>query len=316
LHSSSTEIRSCLVSVNSALGDVGGGLCLQYAPAIVQNSTITDNTSDVWGGGIYVGGSAPRLTGNVIRDNAVTGYGFGGGVALSGTEATLKSNLIAGNTADINGGGLFVWDSDATLEGDIVQGNSASSSGGGVYMRGKAPSMVNGVVISNSLTSPSGCGAGIYAAYAAPRLTHLTIAHNSGGDGSAIHVTVPGAGDPGTITVTNTLIADHRLGITVTEGCTTTLRGTLWHGNTADRSAQRSIDHGFDRQGDPAFGTDGYHLTSLSLAIDRGVGNEAMPDLDGDARPLGAGVDIGADEFSGTPIAWRRLHLPLTMFTR
>jgi len=316
LLNSSTEIQGGYVNGNSALGNVGGGLCIQYSSAILEHSTITNNTSDVWGGGIYVGGSAPRLTGNVIRNNSVTGYGFGGGVALSGTAAVLQSNLIADNTASASGGGLYLWDSDATLDGDIVRHNHAGSFGGGVYIHGKAPRVVNGVVMSNSVSSTSGFGAGIYAEYAAPRLTHLTIAGNSGGHGSAIHVTVPGSGDLGTILVTNTIVADHEVGISVMEGCTATLRGTLWHDNSAKWSGEGTIDHTFDRQGDPAFDADGYHLTSLSLAIDRGVGPGTMPDLDGDARPIGPGVDIGADEFSGTPIAWQQLHLPLIMFTR
>jgi hypothetical protein len=40
-----------------------------------------------------------------------------------------------------------------------------------------------------------------------------------------------------------------------------------------------------------------YHLTAGSMAIDRGVTSDITHDVDGDARPLGAKVDVGADEF-------------------
>ena len=40
-----------------------------------------------------------------------------------------------------------------------------------------------------------------------------------------------------------------------------------------------------------------YHLGAGSPAIDQGTASGApADDLDGDARPAGAGVDIGADE--------------------
>jgi hypothetical protein len=52
--------------------------------------------------------------------------------------------------------------------------------------------------------------------------------------------------------------------------------------------------------------TEDLHLTSLSPAIDQGeTANSPTTDFDGDVRPLGAGIDIGFDEFAGgvTPTA-------------
>lgn len=232
-------------------------------------------------------------------------------MALSGTEASLEGNHIADNDASGSGGGLYIWDSDATLDGDVIRGNSAAWYGGGLFMRGKVPAAVNVVIADNSLGNNSGLGAGIYAEHGGPRLTHVTIARNSGGNGSGIHVAVPGSGGLGTIAVTNTIIAGHGVGITLAEGCTATVRGTLWHGNGSLWSGAGTVDHTFDRQGDPAFDTDGYHLTSRSVAINRGVEAPVSADIDGDDRPLEAGADIGADEFSGLPFVWRRLFLPL-----
>jgi hypothetical protein len=76
------------------------------------------------------------------------------------------------------------------------------------------------------------------------------------------------------------------------------------------------VDHSTDRLGDPAFGTDGYHLTALSAAIDRGEPAGVTMDIDGDIRPLGARADIGADEFNGQPLNWVEVYLPLTCRVR
>jgi hypothetical protein len=47
---------------------------------------------------------------------------------------------------------------------------------------------------------------------------------------------------------------------------------------------------------DPLFGT-GFHLSAASPLIDEGTSTEAPPaDMDGDPRPQGSAVDIGADE--------------------
>jgi hypothetical protein len=49
---------------------------------------------------------------------------------------------------------------------------------------------------------------------------------------------------------------------------------------------------------DPGFTADGtYHLDTGSPCIDQGTPTDAPPtDMDGDARPQGGGVDVGADE--------------------
>jgi hypothetical protein len=112
--------------------------------------------------------------------------------------------------------------------------------------------------------------------------------------------------------MTNTIIISHIVGIAVTAGDTATLNATLWHGNTTNWDGAGTINHSNDRNGDPAFDTDGYHLTSNSAAIDAGVDAGVTTDIDGDARPRGCFSDIGADEFI-TGAECRRIYLPVIL---
>ncbi len=149
-------------------------------------------------------------------------------------------------------------------------------------------------------------------------LVHTTLARNGstlltrgadGGDGSGIHVTGLEWNEtyyPSAVVMTNTILVSHTVGITVTAGNTATLNTTLWHANGTDYEG--NVIHTNDRSGDPAFDTDGYHLTSSSAAIDAGVDAGVTTDIDGDTRPWGEGHDIGADEFR----QWY-VYLPLVM---
>ncbi|HUS24628.1 MAG TPA: DUF4347 domain-containing protein [Candidatus Binatia bacterium] len=129
----------------------GGGVSV-YAPhaaITIANSTITGNTSEQDGGGVYIGGlfyaefggDAGSLT---ISNSSISGnraYSAGGGIYVEGVfdEGSLDINhsRINDNTAD-RGGGVFVRyldDSSRTRIGSTtISGNLAHYSGGGAYL--------------------------------------------------------------------------------------------------------------------------------------------------------------------------------------
>ncbi len=293
----------------------GDGLALRSSPASISDNTISGNGSTGgWGGGLYLRHSDATLSGNTVSENLGA---YGGGLALDRGHVTLSDNAITNNTAMARGGGLFVYISDTTLDGNTISGNTCSGAGGGgLWVYKKMPLLVNTVVTDNTLAQATGTGSGIYIDSSSPHLLHCTIARNSGGDGSGIHVTGhwwDGTYYSSTMVMTNTIIAKHTVGITVTEGNTVTLESTLWHANATDWVGAGVVDHINDHRCAPFFDADGYHLTAFSAAIDKGVDAGAVMDIDSDTRPHGAGFDLGADEFMGMPAARREIYLPLAV---
>jgi len=110
-----------------------------------------------------------------------------------------------------------------------------------------------------------------------------------------------------TVALTNTILASHTIGISVTDGNTVTVNGVLWYDTaiTVSQSITAIVTVQNQHTGAPAFAQDGYHLTTNSAAIDVGVNAGLTSDIDGQMRD--AQPDIGADEY----IEWL-VYLPLT----
>jgi len=84
-------------------GLYGGGIVLNYSGAVIRNNVIARNTGgqDYGGGGIWLNGSGvkPRLIeNNTITQNTSTTYG-GGVEASFGSSGTYVNNIIYGNSA-------------------------------------------------------------------------------------------------------------------------------------------------------------------------------------------------------------------------
>ncbi len=292
----------------------GGGLEIVAITATISGNDIHDNIASTgdrgYGGGLNIVGSSGTLLLNTIalRDNLIhdntasTGYdGYGGGAALDHSAAVLTGNRIQNNTASTAdwgyGGGLELYISPITLRGNLIAGNVASTvgwgSGGGLDLWGSDLTGYNDAVIGNQAERG---GSGLYVAGSDPTLLHLTIASNTGGDGSGLHVTGY-SGHNSAVTLTNLILAHQTVAVTVTAGSGVALDGVLWYANGADTGGAGRIQVTHAHTGDPAFAADGYHITASSEAIDRGVSTSVSDDIDGQPRPVGDGPDLGADEW-------------------
>jgi hypothetical protein len=126
----------------------GGGIEVVSGALTMRNSTVTANTADVEGGGIYVAGR------NSIKNDP------------SGTEsqAYLKNDTISKNTASNGGGGLDL-EGQAISQGGSISGNTApTGDGGGIRLGGDGeffPSLSAADLNLTANTVGAGLGGGI-----------------------------------------------------------------------------------------------------------------------------------------------------------
>jgi hypothetical protein len=342
-------IRDCRIFNNTA--EVAGGVGLGYSIAILSRNVIEANTAITRaicglcgeGGGVGLSGGAPTLIENTIRHNKAyrdgggiitTGsagvtfvgntivsntslYAGGGGLYMDTTTATLSGDTFIANKArDIDrsegGGAVYLWDSNATFVGATIISNTTTSFGGGVFLSGydgSGATLINSVIADNRAEIK---GSGLYLERVSSyRLLHVTIAHNTGGDGSGVHVTTDEHNKYSTVIMTNTILVGHAVGITVAEHCTATLESTLWATGTAWANTTPWVNnggfltHNNDYPGDPDFvdpDNGDYHIGFHSAAIDKGIDTFVLVDKDGVVRPQLHAPDLGAYEYAPPPV--------------
>lgn len=282
-------------SIAGIIGDAGG-LFIGASQATLKDNLISDNTASGSGGGLSLSGAA-RLDGNTFITNTAD---MGGGLYLSGANVMLQRNTFQANAARFAGGGLDVWDSQARLDGNIISGNQARQ-GAGLRLIGTTAAFTNDLVTDNEAGE---FGSGLSMGRASTtQMLHVTVAGNHGGDGSGLTVE-----ETATAALTNTVLVGHLVALSTTTGSLVSLEGILWGAdnwaNQQDWAGPgRIITGSVSLWADPGFiCTSGncphpYMLNSNSPAIDAGVPVELNHDIEGQPRPVGAGHDIGADEY-------------------
>jgi len=253
------------------------------------------------GGGIGALNAALTLNHSRIVSNTAA---WGGGIALGrGSRCVLNDNRIISNTA-ATGGGLFIGQSDATLRGNLFSGNFALQQGGGLLLLYSSATLVNNAIVGNSaLGNVSGLGmAGTIA-----QLYHTTVAGNTGGDGSGVTVNEL-VSIPSSVFMTNTILVNQTVGITVGVSSQVQMDHVLWFANGVNQGGLGVISVANPYTGDPRLAADGYHLTFPSAAVDNGVEAGVTTDIDGGVRSVGPAPDLGADE-----LPYLSMHLPLVL---
>ncbi len=295
--SSAAHFDRNVFSRNVANGE-GGAMHMDVSDASFTHNEFSENSA-LTGAGLYLEASAATLDGNTFYANSA--ISAGGGLYLDYSPATLIGNAFIANSSAGDGAGLWLLESDATLVSNTIAANSADGHGGGLYLRDSDALLSNNSVVENEADV---AGSGLYITGSAPRLLHSTIARNRGAGGSGIHL-ARWQLLSSTAILTNTILVSHSLGIYVDGGCTASLEATLWGSgpwaNEHDWGGPGTIHTGtLNLWEPPAFldpaGGD-YHLGPQSGAIDTGLDAGVLWDIDGDPRPIGAGYDIGADEF-------------------
>jgi len=310
LSGTATLLHNDILS-NTAFYAGGGGVCIAYGSiATVNNNVIRDNRAIAYGGGgVEVFDAQAVLRNNLIENNFVNspwGYSSGGGVSVDATgraeliENTIRNNVVSGSLWARGGGVDVDGNSSVTMTGNLIENNAASQGGGLSVARLSTATVANNLFVNNIGSSE------IHLEGGEARLLHNTLAGNA--SSTVLYVTsYQDQWTPltfSTAALTNTLIASYTVGVNVSQGNTVTLNSLLWHGTpiTVSQTGTATVIVHNEIHGDPRFidpAHDDYHLAFDSAAIDHGVDAGVYTDLDGNVRPIGAGFDIGAYEFTG-----------------
>jgi len=128
-----------VVSGNTSHGRAAG-ICALAGDVTIRNSTISDNHSDLEGGGVF----APACFGVCTVGQFTT---------------TIENSTISGNTAGSNGGGVHVTYANLVVRNSTITANAALDAiagGGGIFVR----NVVNGVQLAPAITVTSSIVAG------------------------------------------------------------------------------------------------------------------------------------------------------------
>jgi parallel beta-helix repeat protein len=323
VNSGVTTLVDRLTVQNGYTGDGNGGgihnsgtLSLTYC-TIDGNFAYYDGYSGHGGGGIYNVGALTLISSTISNNTATDG---GGGIyATNGSSTVIKDSQIFANTANNwEGGGVQVHqDSDLSISGSWVVGNAAlGNDAGGIGSNSADSAYIENSIIAGNFAG--GTGGGLWGGSGYHVVNSHIIGNEANGDGAAIAI------NSAEIEITNTLIISNTgntgIGDQWGSGAVFLLSYCDTFGNSPDGTGSVIItranclgtppEDGLDplmaggalpAGVGPAFSGEwlsyDYRLQAGSPAIDAGVDTGVTTDIDGNARPFGAGYDLGADEW-------------------
>jgi hypothetical protein len=178
----SVALDESVVSGNRSHGRAGG-VCALAGDVTIRNSTISDNHSDLEGGGVF----APACFGVCTVGEFTT---------------TIENSTISGNSTATNGGGLHTTYGNVVVRNSTITANDAldaAAGGGGIFVR----NVVDGVGLAPSITIVSSIVAGNTSASPIEDIGSLTSIVVAGDHDIILSMS---GGPPG-----DTLVADPRL---------------------------------------------------------------------------------------------------------
>ncbi|HHY57014.1 MAG TPA: hypothetical protein GYA08_16430 [Chloroflexi bacterium] len=333
------ENVAALYTGGMASGYGGGIYAVVLQDSLIATNTFTANSGS-WAGQGKGGGlsTSPDIHDNnterlVVADNlwqgnvatAGTSPGRGGAIELRAVDSQVVRNRFADNhgcaeAACSKGGTVYVhgWRlcRDITLDRNVILGNltPAGMSRDDSLLRVE---FVDAYTVTNNVLVDAAAESGVMMFTVGTTLdpdssSQSWVVNNTvvgGQNGPGITVIAGLAKD--SLTIINNIVVSHTVGITVSEDsdAQTLLSYNLFDGNGLNVGGAGVYTHTHPVIGPPAFrnaAEQDYRLTVSSAARDAGdpAGVPPAPDHDedGNSRPFGPRVDIGAYEWHGPQI--------------
>jgi hypothetical protein len=181
---------------NSTTLGGGGGILLNASSAVLENVTVSGNTS-VYGGAVYIHNSTPTLIGCTLEANTLitdnlTYAPKGGGLHAVDSDVTMIDCTVTGHLGCESGGGIFseanVGTASLTMNGGLVSGNDANVRGAGIYHDSGVLDLL-GVTLDGNLKGAAPnfmSGGGLYASNCTAAADSLVCTGNTAQLGSAV----------------------------------------------------------------------------------------------------------------------------------
>ena len=272
-----------------------------------------------FGGAIEVLDGKTIIENNGIKENYASSYG-GGVYALAQDELVIRNNLFFSNTAKFGGGGVHLnrpsESEAAVIENNIFLANATENDGyGGAIDVSRSAAIINANRIANTENTSStimvSSGALVHITnnfiywdtYASGNAVAVEIWYDTGEEAQVINNTIVnahlGINDvlKGKANITNNIFYNCWKSINLVTGSNFVGTNNLFYNNTSDPLLLSNPVTGLD----PLFvnaASQNYHIQKDSPAVDAGAVVTLDHDFDGDARPIGDGYDIGADEWN------------------